>query len=147
MNFDPFWAVNQNSDALWADHLYKFSWLMIILFRYQVLEDSNPNTCRCHTSGFTFWFEKPLAVLSTSWRVEEGYSSKSCFIFFYILLFLSYPIPGLWADQEKKLLSNSLTSEHEWRVTFSCFTIFLPSKYAICSDTPPLRVVAAHESS
>ena len=135
MNFDPFWAVNQNSDALWADHPYRFSSLMIILFRCQVLEDSNPYTCRCHTSGFTLWFEKPLAVLSTSWRIEEGYSSKSCFIFFYILLFfLSYPWFVNWS---KKIFLSSLTNEHEWRVTFSCFAIFLPSKYAICSDTSP----------
>ena len=144
MNFDPFWAVNQNSDLLWANRLYQNTSIIFMADDYYSLSISS------------FWkiaipilaIVTPLALISdlkNLWLYfqHRGESKKAVRVSLLLFFFFFGPIPGFMKLIKNNLLS-SLINEHEWRFNFfHTSPSFFPFKVLpICSDTlPPSRLL------
>ena len=144
MNFDPFWAVNQNSDLLWANRLYQNTSIIFMADDYYSL--STPSFWKIAIPILAI--VTPLALISdlkNLWLYfqHRGESKKAIRVsrvsYFF---FISFLYCRCFVKLIKNNLLSSLINEHEWRLTsFVLRHLFPPFKVLpICSDTlPPSR--------
>ena len=143
MNFDPFWAVNQNSDLLWAKIV-----LLILLLLLLLLKKIADYFVSFFFFDISFWtialpilaIVTPLALLSdlkNIWmyfqhRGDSKKAIKVCrvrLIFFFSPFFFEY---YLWiVNWSKKFFLSSLINEHDWGIPRFDFRDTLPPRFVV----------------